>query len=423
MAVIKPFKGIRYNPLYIKDQGAVITPPYDVIDSDAQEELHQKSPYNIIRLEYGKTGPADSKTDNPYIRANISLNEWLEKQILLSEESACYYLYEQSYTYKGNRYSRRSFFASLKVEDYTSKVILPHELTMSAPKADRMKLLNSLQTNVSPIFTLFPDPDDKMDYFFDSLTSSEPLISAVESSGQVHRIWALRDTALQESLTEYIAPQPLLIADGHHRYETALAYSRQNSISAGAGKDYILAALVSMKDPGLLVLPTHRLVSDLTAKQEIAMKKIVDEIFEFVEFGDPATMARLEYLEKLSELSSKNGFGYITASRAGFIVPVRPETVKDLPVSLLHEGILKPVLAPGEKSEVDKTMLSYPHDLDTAVEAILAGQAYAAFILQPIAVEEVLKRAEAGEIMPQKSTFFYPKLPSGLVMSHHKLSY
>ncbi len=423
MAVIKPFKAVRYSPLHVKDHGAVITPPYDVIDNAAQEELHQKSPYNIIRLEYGKTGPTDSKTDNPYVRAKNILNEWLEKQVLVAEDSSCYYLYEQSYTYKGNSYSRRSFFASLKVEDYTSKVILPHELTMSAPKADRMELLSSLQTNVSPIFTLFPDPDDKMDYFFDSLTSSEPLISAVESSGQVHRIWALRDPTLQEQLTTYLAPQPLLIADGHHRYETALAYSRQNSASAGAGKDYIMAALVSMKDPGLLVLPTHRLVSEMTAEQESVMQDIVDEKFEYVEFGNPETMDRVEYLQRLSALSLNNGIGLITLSKAGFLVPTRPDAVKGLPVSLLHGEILKPVLAPGEKSEVDKQVISYPHDLDTAVEAIMDGQALAAFILQPVVVEEVLKRAEAGEIMPQKSTFFYPKLPGGLVMSHHKLSY
>jgi len=423
MAVIKPFKALRYSPSYVKDHGAVITPPYDVIDNAAQEELHQKSPYNIIRLEYGKTGPADSKTDNPYTRAKNSLNEWLEKQILLTEESACYYLYEQSYTYKGNSYSRRSFFASLKIEDYTSKVILPHELTMSAPKADRMELLSSLQTNVSPIFTLFPDPDDKMDLFFDSLTSSEPLINAIEDSGHVHRIWALRDPALQEQLTKYLAAQPLLIADGHHRYETALAYSRQSSTPAGAGKDYILAALVSMKDPGLLVLPTHRLVSEMTAEQESAMQNIFDEKFEYVEFGNPKTMDRLEYLQKLSGLSLKNGFGFITVNKAGFIVPVKPETVNNLPVSMLHGEILKPVLAPGEKNEVDKQVISYPHDLDTAVDAILNNQVLAAFILQPVAVEEVLKRAEAGEIMPQKSTFFYPKLPGGLVMAHHKLSY
>lgn len=423
MAVIKPFKAVRYNPLYVKDHGAVITPPYDVIDNAAQEELHQKSPYNIIRLEYGKTDPADSKTDNPYIRAKNSLDEWLEKQILVAEDSACYYLYEQSYTYKSNCYSRRSVFASLKVEDYTSKVILPHELTMSAPKADRMELLSCLQTNVSPIFTLFPDPDNIMDHFFDSLTSSEPLISAKENSGQVHRIWALRDTALQEQLTAYLAPQPLLIADGHHRYETALTYSRQNSATEDTGKDYILAALVSMKDPGLLVLPTHRLVSEMTTEQEKAMQKIVNENFEYVEFGDPGSMDRVEYLKRLSGLSLKNGFGLITANKAGFVVPVKPETVKNLPISLLHSEILKPVLAPGEKSEVDKQVISYPHDIDTAVDAILAGQALAAFILQPVAVEEVLKRAEAGEIMPQKSTFFYPKLPGGLVMSHHKLSY
>jgi uncharacterized protein (DUF1015 family) len=423
MAVIKPFKALRYSSSSVQDHGAVITPPYDVIDNSTQEELHRKSPYNVIRLEFGKTGLTDSKTDNRYSRAKNFLSNWLDEQILVPEETACYYFYEQDYTYMGKSYRRRGIFTSLKVEDYSKRIILPHELTMSAPKADRMELLSCLQTNVSPIFTLFPDPDDMMDHFFNALASLEPLIVANENSGQVHRIWALKDPVMQEQITAYLASQPLLIADGHHRYETALAYSRQQSESAETGKDYILAALVSMKDPGLLVLPTHRLVSELTQKQESAMQKIVDEKFEYVEFGIPQTMDKQDYLQKLSGLSLKNGLGLITAEKAGFIVPGKPETTARMPVNLLHEEILKPVLAPGEKSEVDKTMLSYPHDLDTAVEALLAGQAVAAFILQPIAVEEVLKRAEAGEVMPQKSTFFYPKLPSGLVMSHHKLSF
>ncbi|MBW6463948.1 MAG: DUF1015 domain-containing protein [Firmicutes bacterium] len=423
MAHLQPFKGIRFNPASITAVGDVITPPYDVIDSDEQDRLHKKNPYNIIRLEYGKEYSTDNDQDNRYSRAESALRQWLEDDILEPDREPCYYLYEQIYTYNSASYSRRGVIAALRVAEYSEKIVLPHELTMSAPKADRMELLSRLRTNISPIFTLFPDPDQRMDQYFAAVRNTRPLVEAAEDSGQRHRLWALSDQDLQRDLTSYLAPQPLLIADGHHRYETALAYSRSSRDTESPGKNYVLAALVSMKDPGLLILPTHRLVRELTGLQEKLLDEVISGRFDYSDYGPLNGMNSEDYLHKLSLSGSSSSIGLIKDGRAGYLKPKYDQLTEKLPVALLHEQILKPVLAPDEKSEVDKSMLSYPHDLEAAIEALISGQARVGFILEPIQVEEILKRAEKGEVMPQKSTFFYPKLPSGLVMHHHRLSY
>ncbi len=424
MALIQPFKGLRYNHSKIDNLGEVITPPYDVISPADQEHLHQKNPYNIIRLEYGKRLPSDNEKENRYSRAESFLNQWLADKLLEADQEPCYYLYEQNFTHSSKKYCRRGIIAALRVEEYSNKFILPHELTMSVPKADRMELLKRLETNISPIFTLFPDPDQRLDHYFNAVSKKDCILEAQEDSGQYHRLWSLNNIALQEELTAYLTPQPLLIADGHHRYETALNYSLNNRDQVSSGKDFVLATLVSMKDPGLLVLPTHRLVDDLAEAQEIMLNEIISRHFDYCEYGILKDIDSEVYLNNLSFLNHDSSvIGIITKGKAGFLTPKNYQYKAALPVALLHEQILKPVLAPGEKSEVDKNVLSYPHDIDTAIQAIISGQSRLAFILEPIAVEEVLRRAEKGEIMPQKSTFFYPKLPSGLVLHHHKLSY
>ncbi len=424
MATIKPFKGIRYNLSRVKDPGKVITPPYDVIGSAEQEKLHQDSPYNIIRLEYAKSSPADSPADNRYTRAAAAYQKWLEDGILIPEENNCYYLYEQVFSYHSKEFKRRGVIAALKLTPYSEKVVLPHERTMAGPKADRMELLKHLRTNVSPIFTLFPDPEQRLDQLFAEVDYAKPAVVVEEDSGQTHRLWLLDDPALQDHLTAYLAPQPLLIADGHHRYETALSYCQNEGSQGAPGSGFVLTIMVSMKDQGLLVLPTHRLLSGLDAEQIKGLFRIIELDFELIDRGDPRRLNRDTFLEELSEVSRKRGgFGLITAGQASLLVPRDAAAADNLPVALLHERILKPVLAPGESSEVDKKMLSYPHDLESALEAVLSRSADAAFILDPIAVSKVLDHAMEGKVMPQKSTFFYPKLPSGLVLYNMDLSY
>jgi len=424
MAAIRPFKGIRYNQVKVNFLGNVITPPYDVIDNEEQLRLHDLEPHNIIRLEYGKTLPGDDNNNNRYSRARETFNQWLKEEVLFQENENCYYLYEQEYIYNQVSYSRKGIIAALQLTPYSEQMVLPHEQTMSGPKADRLELLKNLRTNVSPIFTLFPDPDQQMNYYFSTLNTEEPLLEAKEPSGQTHRLWAISDRNLQEQLTSYLAPQPLLIADGHHRYETALNYAGKQNSRKDPGSGYILTIMVSMKDRGLLVLPTHRLLSNLSYSHKGKLNRIVEKEFKAVSLGDPHQLDRKQLLKEINKASlDHNGFGLITGRDAYLLKPLENQSEELLPVEILHERILKPLFDKGEKSIItDHEMISYPHDLDTAVDEVITGFADAAFILEPVAVEQVLEHARKGKVMPQKSTFFYPKLPSGLVLYNMDLS-
>lgn len=427
MALIKPFKAIRYNSSLIGDPSAVITPPYDVISAEEQDKLHQKSPYNIIRLEYGKTYPADNDNDNRYTRASDTLNKWLSAGVLKADDEPLYYLYEQSYTYDFNAYKRRGIVAALGLESYHSKVILPHELTMTEPKKDRLQLLSSSRTNISPIFTLFPDPEKRMADFFARVENDKPLFEAVEDSGQTHRLWAISDSALQTDFTTYMADQPLLIADGHHRYETALKYYLDIQDTKGIippGAANILTVMVSNNDPGLLMLPTHRLLNDLNSEDITALHQVIKNQFTAIDFGDPRQIDRQEYWQELVKQSrTKNGFGFITKESASLLIANDFASVDALPVSLLHDRILKPVLSTEAGTEAIKNTLRFSHDFSSSLDSVLSGNADAAFILDTIPIDSVFDRASRGIMMPQKSTYFYPKLPSGIVLHHMELSY
>ena len=427
MAAIKPFKAIRYNPSLISDPGAVITPPYDVISAEEQDRLHQKNPYNIIRLEYGRTYPADNDNNNRYTRASDTLNKWLNAGILEADGEPLYYLYEQSYTYDSIIYKRRGIVAALGLESYQSKVVLPHELTLTGPKKDRLQLLSSSRTNISPILTLFPDPEKRMSDFFARVNNDKPLFEAIEDSGQTHRIWVISDSALQADFTAYMADQSLLIADGHHRYETALKYYQdiqdsKDIIPPGAAN--ILTVMVSIHDSGLLMLPTHRLLSGLNSEDINALHQVINDQFTTIDFGDPRQLDFQEYWQGLVRQSrTKNGFGFITKENASLLIPKDFASVDVLPVSLLHDRIFKPVLSAEAGAEAIKNTLGYSHNYSSSLDSVLCGKADAAFILATIPIDLVFDRASRGIIMPQKSTYFYPKLPSGIVLHHMELSY
>lgn len=423
MATIKPFKGIRFNSSIAGDPGKVITPPYDVIDSDGQEQLHQNSPYNIIRLEYGRTNPGDNETENRYTRAADTLNQWLKDKVLRPDGEYCYYLYEQGFSFKKREYKRRGIVAALKVEPYINKIVLPHELTMSGPKADRFQLLDSIRTNTSPIFTLFPDPESRVDAIFARAADKPPVIDTREPSGQEHRLWIISDPELIVEISEYLQPRPLLIADGHHRYETALKYSTRQDKVGNPAESYVLTIMVSMQDPGLLILPTHRLLSGLSTAQIKELNRIIEDKFEIDNRGSLKQLDQVKFGDDVATISiNKNGFGLFTGEKAAILTPKNSKTGA-LPVTLLHDLILKPLLAPGGESDIDKEVISYPHDLESAQSSVLAGAADAAFILHTVPVEEVLEYSQSGKVMPQKTTYFYPKLPGGLVLYNMDLSF
>jgi uncharacterized protein (DUF1015 family) len=418
VAEIKPFKAISYNHKLLDSREQVIAPPYDVLNADEQLSLYQLSQYNIIRLEYGKTNPGDNADDNRYSRAAQTLSTWLTEGILEVEEQEIFYLYEQSFQYDDLQYWRRGIVASLKLEPYSSNIVLPHEQTFSAPKADRLELLKKTRTNISPIFTLYPDPEAYLSTLLNEISEAEPLFELEDRSGQKHRIIRIDNPDLQKEIIHLMKPQALLIADGHHRYETALNYRQLEGKATDPAADYILTVMVSMKEPGLLLLPTHRLFGKLIANTAEILVKLCERNFTLTLMDQNNGANEHNFWTEWKDITrAENTFAIITPDFTALLRPKAETGTAKLGVELLHELIIDPFLKmPGVTAEI-KESLTFPHDFETTRSAVLnKNRDQIAFILDPIPVDQVYNLALQGKVMPQKTTYFYPKMPSGLLL-------
>ncbi|MEW5783849.1 MAG: DUF1015 domain-containing protein [Bacillota bacterium] len=421
MATIKAFKGIRYNSDRVTDLSTVITPPYDVIGPAEQEHYYHRSPYNIIRLEYGTVRPEDCTQDNRYSRAAATQQRWLSDKILLPEKETVLYLYEQVFLHNGTTYRRTGIAAALHLEPYASKVVLPHEETHSRPKSDRLELLRYCRANFSPIFGLFTDPEQETGPLYAAVKQEPPLFEISGDHGESHRLWAIRNRAQIEALTQILAPRPVFIADGHHRYETALSYAQE----AGAqvpGARFVLAFLVSLQDPGLIILPTHRVVGGLTAERIGRLLQIVGDYFHAIDRGSPADLNLERFVEEMrTGGESAPVLGLLLPGKALLLTPKTGGNGALLDTVILQNYILSPLFA-GMAERLEQS-LSYTRSTSEARQATLECGSKAAFIMNPMPIEAVTARALRGEKMPQKSTYFHPKLPSGLVIHHLELSH
>lgn len=431
MPHIMPFKGIRYNMALISAPGSVITPPYDVISPEDQDMLYNQNPYNVIRLEYGKSFSEDSSEDNRYSRTTKAFNDWLDQGILQVDKDSFYYCHEQTFKWRGEIFQRFGILAALKLEPYCSGLVLPHEKTMAGPKEDRFKLLKQTGANFSPIMAIFPDQEYLMATCREQVCFKEPVVDAYDYSGHRHRLWPVDDRDLTVKLTACLKDRPALIADGHHRYETALHYSKTVNLDRLPGAGYILTTLIAAEDPGLLMLPTHRLVSTQNAAQKTRLEALIEKEFTFINRGLPEELKTQTFNQELEPLAAKNrAIGFITEGRAGFLIPQRKIASTDLPLTILHERLLEPALAvenkndehPQAGSSQQKIQLTFTPDIAEALTAVLERKADKAFIIAPMPVAKVLERARMNLIMPRKSTYFYPKLPVGLVLYHCELS-
>lgn len=424
MAKIRPFKGILYNREIVREPASVITPPYDVIGEKEQEYYYSRSPYNIIRLEYGRSGSDEGPGDNRYTRAAATFQQWFLEKALIADSEETFYIYRQSFDFGGETFHRTGIIAALRLEPYTSKVVLPHEETHSRPKSDRLDLLRSCRANFSPIFGLFPDPESSLLKSVKPLLETGPLLEiASDDTGQGHRIWAAREPALQRELIKLLDDLPVFIADGHHRYETALHYAGESDSDRVPGCAYILANLVCLEDPGLVILPTHRLLKKLSGEGLKGLYRIIEEDFQVQRRETPETLDPAAFKAEMEMLGRKKPcLGLITPGRADLIAPRELPAGEKLDVSVLQRLIIMPLFSKTEKGMLEQ-LISYTHDTAGAVQAVISGEAAAAFILNPTPMDAVTERSLRGEIMPQKSTYFYPKLPSGLVILHHELSF
>jgi len=446
MADIRAFRAFRYDLGRVGALSDVIAPPYDVIDPALQQTLYERSPYNSIRLILNKEEATDSETENRYVRAARTLRDWQREDILVQDSARSLYVYYQDFEVEGRRYTRRGFLSRVRLEPLGSGRIYAHEETLAGPKADRLKLFHATGMNLSPIFGLYPDPGDEVMAHLDALVSRTLPLQATDHLGVVSRLWPVSDQHIVSAVTGLLSPKPVFIADGHHRYETSLRYLEDrraagtptlpspNLGEGGEGEapaNFTMMMLVSMGDPGLIILPTHRLVSgipDLTADQ---LAGILGNHFQLERIGTGEQGAR-DTWETIEADGTQDLLGFCTVAdgiwqTARFKSPQlmaeraanHSPAWRGLAVSILHVAVLDHLLpqASGGKPEC-----KYVHLLREVTDAVAAKQCKLAVLVPPATMQHVEEIAGNLEKMPPKSTYFYPKLLSGLVFNSLKVS-
>jgi uncharacterized protein (DUF1015 family) len=439
MAKIIPFRGFRYNLAKIKDFGSVTAPPYDVISPYMQEELYSHSPYNMVRLILGKIKEGDSETANRYTRAAADFQVWQQKGVLVRDVEPSLYFYDQEYLAEdGNIYVRKGFIALARIEDFSSGVVKPHEKTLAGPKIDRLNLTKACGANFSPIFSLYSDPCCVLEALTQKEKERISDMETIDGDGVKHRLWRVVDPAIVQKAHDLLDSKPLFIADGHHRYETAINYRNymREKHPDYTGKElfnYVLMYFSNMEDQGMLIFPTHRLIFNLTGFSLEPFLKALDLYFN-VE-AQPLDPLDSEARKKAREiLRNKGEENHTLALFAGdetlyyltlrdgsvmdqFFDAKTPKALRTLDVSILHRLILESMLNITPEAQEQQANLKYVKNFDEPFEMVQRGEAQLAFLMNATRMSEVRDVANAGEKMPQKSTYFYPKLLSGLVIN------
>ncbi len=404
MAEIRPLRAVRYEPSSVGSLDAVAAPPYDVIDDDMRATLVKKSPFNVVEIDL----PVAEEGGDPYLHAQTTYEHWLQQGILVREREDSIWALTQSYEGPdGNSYTRHGFLARVRVEEYGPGRIRPHERTHPGPKEDRLNLTRATRANLSPIFSLFPDPEDTAWRALEPHTNREPFDEVHDDDGTHNRLWRITDADTIEAVRAALADKELLIADGHHRYETARVYARE--VGGEGEHQWVLMFLCSLGDSGLTVFPTHRLLTDL--KDSATQEKLGAAIKEHFE------IERIEQseLEPPAELPGI-AMGYMDSYvKQGFRL-TRPGD-EGLDTRVLEDLILRGALGMTDDDIDHKRGLDYSKNTADAVDAVLTGRADAAFYMRGIPVEQIQQVAATGENMPPKSTYFYPKIPTGLVFN------
>ena len=419
MAEVKPLHALRYDLERVGSLEQVIAPPYDVIDAELRARLVGQSPENVVEIDL----PEDPDGGDPYEHAARTLAGWREDGTLVQDDEPAFWVLEQDYTAPdGSSRRRRGFFARVRVEDYGPGRIRPHERTHPGPKEDRLRLTRATQANLSPIFSLFPDPDGRAQRAIEAATGAEPFARATDHEGTSNALWRVAEPDAVRELEEALADAELLIADGHHRYETARVYA--DEVGGEGDHRYVLMLLVSLSDPGLLVFPTHRLLTGLkddTAKQE-AVRDTLMRDFDL----EPIPAERLEPTGdgdrvRLGYMDSFHKQAYALALKdqaiADEALEGKPEPYRRLDTAVLEALVLKGALGMSEDDISHLDGLGYSKDFADARDAVESGRADAGFFMRATPVEQVREVAEAGESMPPKSTYFYPKVPTGLLFN------
>lgn len=423
MAEIKGYKGLRFNCEKAGKIEELVCPPYDIISDQQREEYIKTNPHNIIRLEL-------PKGDDKYNKAAKILKDWLEKGILIKEDKPAIYIYEEEFTAYGERKAIKGIICRVKLEEFSKGIILPHEFTLSKAKEDRLNLMKATNCNFSQIYSLYMDGGKNTLGKIDSLSKSEPDIQLQDNDNVTHRMWIIKDEKAIADICGDFTDRKLYIADGHHRYETALNYRNylreQGLAKEGDACDYQMMMLVDMEHPGLVVFPTHRLVRNLDS---FNAKRVIDgckEYFDVTEHSDintiESTLMELYNQGKKAYAFYCGGSSYklLVLKDTNIIKKLLPNAstaTQQLDVTILHTLILEKIFGIDAENMAKQINLTYTKIFDEAISSVQQGNSQCAFILNPTRVSEIREVASNGEKMPQKSTYFYPKMITGLVMN------
>ena len=421
MAEIRAFKALRFDTEKAGAIEELVCPPYDIISEEQRQEYIYRNPNNIIRLEL-------PKGDEPYKTAGEVLKKWLDRGILKKDSEDAVYIYEEEFSINGIHAKFKGCIVRVKIEEFSKGVVLPHEETLSKAKEDRFNLMKATNCNFSQIYSLYMDSEHKIINRLDKLSECKPEIELTDGDEVTHRLWIVTDKDEINAICGDFADKKLYIADGHHRYETALNYRnycRENGIGDG-GEDYVMMMLVDMQHDGLVVLPTHRLVRDL---ESFDKEKILNDCKEYFDVSEESDVSNAE--SKLKELynEGKKAFAFYSGDKGynllvlrdekviGELLPNKSKATQGLDVTVLHTLVLEKIFGIDAENMAKQINLTYTRLFDEAIESVDTGKAQCAFILNPTRVTEIRDVAAAGEKMPQKSTYFYPKLITGLVMN------
>jgi uncharacterized protein (DUF1015 family) len=438
MAEIAPFRGQRYNQKKIPDLAQVVIPPYDVISPEEQKVFHERNPYNFIRLELGLPASEDSAQDNPHTRAAAFIRQWVDQGIFIRNPHPSIYYTELDFKDgSGASRTRKGFICALRLEDFASGRVLPHEKTFRAIKDERLALMLACNANLSPIFALYPDSDEKILHVLASGRSADPAIHFTDFFGLTHRVWPVTHGPILEQVHNLMVDKPIFIADGHHRYETALSYrnvfrEREGAVNPNASYEYVMVYLTDMDEPGLTILPTHRLLRNLGAWDPGQFIEKAKSCFDVQRF-DPENGEGLGWKDVIGAGGRRKEttigfccrgarFIYVLTAKREAVSSLlaskkTPDLLKTLDVVILDQVLLRDILEVSEQFLANEHNIAFRHDFSEAFEEIKSGRYDAGFFINHTRIEQVREIASAGLIMPHKSTYFYPKVTSGLVIN------
>jgi len=443
MAQVYPFRAFRYNPERAPFD-RVLTQPYDKISPAMQEKYYAADPHNLIAVEKGRAYPGDTTQNNVYTRAGAAIEDWIRNNIVLQDPAPSFYAYTQEYTVPGTeeRRTRRGFIGAGKLEEYSAGVVFRHEHTLSGPKADRLELLRHTKMHTGQLFMLYSDAQRRIDGILaEAESSAAPATEMRDEYGVVHRLWVIAEPQRVAAIQKAMEDQKLVIADGHHRYETALNYRKERPTHRGkidpdAPSARAMMTFFNTRSEGLTILPGHRVAAHIHDFSWTGVRRYLEPWFAAEAFPFSSEEKRAEaqrkFLGRLGSARQKRAIGvypaaepqkrafYVLTLREGvnlaMLLPNVSPLQRELDVVLLHEGILEPALGITPQAVAAEANLTYEREASAALDAVDSGRAQISFLLNPCDVEQVMKIATSSEVMPQKSTDFYPKLMSGITM-------